>query len=155
MPFLTDVIPCTASLLPFDKHLVVFGAEFKSAAHGHRLKRTLRNSFTLARRRRSRLRVTLGLLHLDVVVVFGVARRLPSRGGALLQPAVLASKLIVRRRTCQPPAFGAFPNVDAVVFGGPMISSGGEEVGKGEDTSLSIIGVELVEIDFLCWWIGC
>lgn len=141
MPFLADLVPRATGLLPVDEHLVMVGAELVGTAHWHRFERILAGGLALARRRRSSLGLTLSLLHVDVVFVIVVALRLPGRGGALLQPAVSASRRFVRRRTCQPLTLAAFPGVDAGVFGGPMISIEGEEDGKEGKFSFSMIAM--------------
>ena len=77
MPFLADLVPRAPGLLPVDEHLVVIGAEVVGAAHGHRFERVFRSGLALLLRRCSSLGITLSLLHVDVVVVFGVAPGLP------------------------------------------------------------------------------
>ena len=49
---------------------------------------------------------------------------------------------------CQPPTLAFLLGVDVGVFGGPMTSIAGEEIGNGEGISLSMIAVVLVEDGF-------
>lgn len=87
MPFLANLVPGAAGVLPLDEHLIMVRAEFLGTTHCHRFERILCSRFTLARRHRRRrgsVEVTFCLLYVDVVIIFGVARHLPGRGGTLL-----------------------------------------------------------------------